>query len=203
MGAIAGVQRSAEQQKKSTEELNEKIIRKEGRRDCDVWNQQGQIDSHERGLVCAKEMANARLDHPHDERPDLSWYYGPGYFTDDVKGGTLIKERCIEARMLEMEYFRKMGVYRKIKRTDLPPGAKVITTKWVDTNKGTEEEPNYRSRLVGREIKTDERPDLFAATPPLESLRYVLSLCASTQEGPNPHRVLSVDVKRAYFYAPA
>ena len=85
----------------------------------------------------------------------------------------------------------------------MPAGARTITTKWVDTNKGSESEPNYRSRLVGREIKTNERPDLFAATPPLESLRYVLSLCASTQEGAKPHRVLSVDVKRAYFYAPA
>ena len=37
----------------------------------------------------------------------------------------------------------------------------------------------------------------------MELLRYVLSLCASTQDGPSPHRVLSVDVKRAYFYAPA
>ena len=105
---------------------------------------------------------------------------------DDVRGGILDKQMCIDARKLEMQFFRKMGVYRKIKRTDLPPGAKVITTKWVDTNKGTEAEPNYRSRLVGREIKTDERPDLFAATPPLESLRYVLSLCASSQSGPNP-----------------
>ena len=31
----------------------------------------------------------------------------------------------------------------------------------------------------------------------------MLSLCASTQQGPKPHRILSVDVKRAYFYAPA
>ena len=81
----------------------------------------------------------------------------------------------------------------------MPPGSKLITTKWVDTNKGTPEEPNYRSRLVGGEIKTDDRPDLFAATPPLESLKYVLSLCASTRS----HRILSIDVKRAYFYAPA
>ena len=101
-----------------------------------------------------------------------------------------------------MDYFRRMGVYRKIKRSEVPAGAKIITTKWVDTNKGTEQEPNYRSRLVGREIKTDDRPDLFAATPSTESLRYVLSLCASTQDGPNPHRILSVDVKRAYFYPP-
>ena len=56
---------------------------------------------------------------------------------------------------------------------------------------------------MGRKIKTDERPDLFAATSPLESLRYVLSLCASTQQGPKHHRIFSVDVQRAYFYAPA
>ena len=82
-------------------------------------------------------------------------------------------------------------------------GKKPIAVRWVDVNKGDDEDPNYRSRLVGREIKTDDRPDLFAATPPLESLRYVLSLCASSQSGPNPHRILTVDVKRAYFYAPA
>ena len=49
----------------------------------------------------------------------------------------------------------------------------------------------------------DDRPDLSAATPPLESLRHILSLCATTQGVKKPHRVLSVDVKRAYFYAPA
>ena len=32
-------------------------------------------------------------------------------------------------------------------------GAKVISTKWVDTNKGDSEKPNYRSRLVVKEIK--------------------------------------------------
>ena len=100
------MQRSIERQEKSTEELNQRIKDKEGRRGADsVWNQREQIGSHERGLVCAKEMANARLDHPHDEPPDLSWYYGPGYFVDDVKGGPLIKERCIEARQLEVQYF--------------------------------------------------------------------------------------------------
>ena len=49
-------------------------------------------------------------------------------------------------------------------------GCKVITTKWIDVNKGNEKTPNVRSRLVGRELKLDNRLDLFAATPPLESL---------------------------------
>ena len=59
------------------------------------------------------------------------------------------------------------------------------------------------SRLVARQIRQAGEDAIFAPTPPLESLRYILSLCASSQSGSKPHRVLSVDVKRAYFYAPA
>merc|ERR1711884_189382 len=105
-------------------------------------------------------------------------------------------------RRLEMDYFKKMGVYSKVPQAEAKElGAKVITTKWVDTNKGSEAEPNYRSRLVGRELNLSDRPDLFAATPPLESLRYIVSRCASAQNRRRPHRILSIDVSRAYFYA--
>ena len=41
---------------------------------------------------------------------------------------------------------------------------------------------NYRARLVGREIAKEKRDDLYAATPPLESQRVLLSLCASSQK---------------------
>ena len=60
-----------------------------------------------------------------------------------------------------------------------------------------------RARLVGREIKTNQRPDLFAATPPLESLRMIFSICASHQDDKDPYRILSSDIKRAYFFAKA
>ena len=95
-----------------------------------------------------------------------------------------------------------MGVYIKVPRS-CAGGSKVITTRWIDTNKGDQEKPNYRARLVGREIKTDERPDLFAATPPLESLRYIVSKCASNQLGSKRFCILSSDIKRAYLYAKA
>ncbi len=39
----------------------------------------------------------------------------------------------------------------------------------VDVNKGDDKSPEYRSRLVAKEIKKDDRTDLFAATPPLEA----------------------------------
>ena len=81
--------------------------------------------------------------------------------------------------------------------------SKVTTTRWIDTNKGDQEKQNYRARLVGREIKTDERPDLFVATPPSESLRCIVSKCASNQAGSKRYCILSSDIKRPYFYAKA
>ena len=66
-------------------------------------------------------------------------------------------------------------------------GSKVITTRWVDTNKGDVANPNYRARLVGREMKTDNRLDLFVGTPPLEVLKIILSKCAGNQKGDQPY----------------
>jgi hypothetical protein len=95
-----------------------------------------------------------------------------------------------------------LNVYEKVpRRRAAADGCKVITTRWLDINEGDGKRPNYRSRLVGREIKMDSRLDLFAATPPLESLRLMCSMCASHQEGPMPYRIMAIDVRRAYFYA--
>jgi hypothetical protein len=126
-------------------------------------------------------------------------------FFDDMNGFKhLDKEMVINARKLEMAYFKQMGVYVKVPRSKAKQlNCKVITTKWLDTNKGDEASPNYRSRLVGREIKRDNRLDLFAATPPLETLKLLTSHCARGQDRPNPRRMAVIDVKRAYFYAPA
>jgi hypothetical protein len=44
----------------------------------------------------------------------------------------------------------------------------------VDANKGDDIHPEYRSRLVAKEIKTDKREDLFASTPPLEALTLLI-----------------------------
>ena len=114
---------------------------------------------------------------PPEEDPLAALYEGADFF-DDVTGAPLNKKLATEARRLEIEYFRKMGVYTKVRREKW---MKVITTRWIDTSKGDEQTPDYRARLVGREIKRDRRDDLFAATPPLESLRMILSICASNQ----------------------
>ena len=82
-------------------------------------------------------------------------------------------------------------------------GCKVMTTKWLDVNKSDDAKPNIRSRMVRREVKLDNRLDLFAATPPLEALRIICSICASHQRRGRGRdfRMMFIDVRRAYFYA--
>ena len=89
----------------------------------------------------------------------------------------LDKNKVISARRLEIKYFKKMRVYRRVRREEAKRlGVKIITTKWLDTNKGDEATPNYRSRLVGREITNDNRLDSFAAPPPLS--KFITAMCA-------------------------
>ena len=48
---------------------------------------------------------------------------------DDVNGRVLDKKKIIEARRLEMEFFRKLRVYKKVPRSQVPPGQRIVTTK--------------------------------------------------------------------------
>ena len=145
---------------------------------------------------------------PHDESEEMErWrmmYDGYEFYDDMHEFKKMDREAVIMARRTEMQFFQKMGVYVKVPRGMAKMhGAKVITTKWLDTNKGDAESPNYRSRLVGREVKYDKRLDLFSATPPLETLKVLISMCARRQHDHEPCRMAVVDIKRAYFYAKA
>ena len=128
---------------------------------------------------------------PHDEEAELErWramYEGMDFWDDMNDMRPLNWDMAVKARKLEMDFFRKMGVYKKVPWEEAKKlGCKVITTKWLDTNKGDEQKPNYRSRLVGRELKFDKRLDLFSATPPLETLKFLCSICARGQKGSRP-----------------
>ena len=86
----------------------------------------------------------------------------------------------------------------------LASGGKTIQTRWIDVNKGDVERPNYRSRLVGKEYKTTPDDSLYASTPPLESLRLIVSRAATKYGRTGMMRELMInDVARAYFYAMA
>ena len=94
-----------------------------------------------------------------------------------------------------------MKVYKKVPRSEAT--GKVISVRWVDINKGDEINPNYRSRLVAREINTKANPDMFAATPPTEALKLMIAIAATKDSKGRRRRLMVNDVSRAYFYAKA
>ena len=94
-----------------------------------------------------------------------------------------------------------MQVYEKVPIEECwaATGMDPISSRWVVINKGDTICPNYRSRLVAREFQTSEKPEWYAATPPSEALRLMLSKLASDKG----NKLMYADVSRAYFYAPA
>jgi len=118
-----------------------------------------------------------------------------------------------KAPALELEHFENKHVWEK--RPYAEAIAKIweraTSVRWIDTNKGDEETPNYRSRLVAREIRKHGENPIFAPTPPLESFRTVLSLAATDMEGQKKHvrdpsselrtQISFIDISRAYFCA--
>jgi len=134
-------------------------------------------------------------------------------YVDSVTGQPLDSALVEEARALELKYFGDQRVWEKRPYAEAmaKQGKKPITVKWIDTNKGDEDNPNYRSRLVAREIRRRGENPIFAPTPPLESLRTILSLAATDMEGQPKHvrdpkselrtQVSFIDISRAYFCA--
>ena len=103
-----------------------------------------------------------------------------------------------------MKFIRDRGIYTKVPRSEAATnGCKVISTKWLDVKMSDDVSPTIRTRMFETELKLDNRLDLFAATPPLEALRMICSICASHQHRLHGRdsRMMSIDVRRAYFYA--
>ena len=141
-----------------------------------------------------------------EEESDIQWKRA----WDDVTGKELDPEMVQQARAQEMNYVRKKGVWRTISRAEaIRNGWKVVPTRWIDINKGDIAQPRYRSRLVAKEYNTGQQEGLFAATPPLEAVRLLISHAATAEEAPveeegDATKIIMVnDVARAFFEAPA
>ncbi len=89
---------------------------------------------------------------------------------DDVTGGQLDASEVNATRMLETQFFRRMKVYSKMRRKDVPKSQRVIPVRWVDINKGDDSRRDYRSRLVAKQFRagTAVEPEWFAGGPSAE-----------------------------------
>ena len=116
-GHISAVGRSEEQQTKSIDEVNKRLLEQESRRrdEQEQWNAPSRPGARrsdeEEGLECARGACggSGSFPSPHEKEIDLDRLYEGGWFVDDVKGGQLDKDKVIQARRLEMDFFRKMG----------------------------------------------------------------------------------------------
>lgn len=104
------------------------------------------------------------------------------------------------ASIEEVEYLREMRLYDKVSVQECLDftGKSPISSTWIDINTGDDESPNYRSRNVARDIVHNKQEGLFAATQPLEVMKFLLSALASGNRG---EWLMVADLKRAYFHA--
>jgi len=136
-----------------------------------------------------------------------------GVYKDDITGQVLLDSLVKEAQDKELEYFDVKRVWELKPRDEAKQktGRAPISVRWVITNKGDDGEPNYRARLVARQIRHAGVESIFAPTPPLEGVRLVLSLAATLLDGDDPRgrsetseyrtQLLLLDISRAYFNA--
>ena len=121
---------------------------------------------------------------------------------DDVDGTALDPCKVKLARAEEIAHYKKMNTFKLVPLKECTDctGRPPIQVKWVDHNKGDSLRPVYISRLVAEQFNEGRDDTLYAPTPPLESLRMILSNAVPGEES---KCILSVDVSRAYMYAPA
>ena len=102
--------------------------------------------------------------------------WGSDYW-DGISGARLDPGMAKAARQGEMVEVYKHDLHTKVPWQQCwdEAGKKPIGVRWVDINKGDALNPEYRPRLVAKDFKRGaKRDDLFAGTPPLETLKLLL-----------------------------
>ena len=137
-----------------------------------------------------------------------------GRYKDDITGQVLRDELVHEAMVKELKYFDEKEVWTMRPKDECrrKTGKAPITVRWVIVNKGDDEQPNYRARLVARQIRHQGVESIFAPTPPLEAVRTVISAAATNYDHNAPDcrdpsseeriQLSFIDIARAYFNAP-
>ena len=93
--------------------------------------------------VTATDSIGEMPEHEEDEwKPTWAW--------DDANDKALDPERVKKARKEDIDYVNSKEVWvKRDKQQAIREGYKIVNTRWIDTDKGDEANPNYRSRIVG------------------------------------------------------
>ncbi|CAK0899207.1 unnamed protein product [Prorocentrum cordatum] len=132
----------------------------------------------------------------------------PGDWTsywDDVNGGYLEAGLVAQARAVEREWVKKQELIEIVPRSQAfaETGRPPIPLKWVDTNKGDAERPNYRSRLVVKEIKAMRSLVSLMVTWTREAPLHIQESLRKKGRKPGNFKIGFFDISRAHFYGKA
>ena len=99
------------------------------------------------------DPAKARQPRDPPEEDPFVRLYDDTEFYDDNTGLPLSKAMATQAHRIEIVFLSRRRGYtpRCVEKI-----MKVLTTRWLDINKGDENNPDYRSRLAGREREREK-----------------------------------------------
>ena len=89
------------------------------------------------------------------------------------------------AKMEEKDFTGKMGVYDVVSRSDAAEkGCRVIRTRWVTVNKGSDDAPQVRARWVAQEFRDrcGDKHEYFSETHDLAFVKAVIAHAARRAE---------------------
>ena len=136
------------------------------------------VDPGGLGAVCDdREEKEARRQmelSPHEVE-----FYSGAHFVDDITGEELPWREVVKARRKELQFIESKPLYevRPTAEASRSTGRPPISTKWLDIYKGG---GNWRSRWVARQFNDgSDQGEYFAATPPFEAIKLLVSLAAS------------------------
>ena len=138
-----------------------------------------------------------------EEEEEMHWKAEAESVHDELTGEELPPELVKCGRAEECAFMESWGVWQEVPVSECwqRTGRKPTGTRWVDVNKGDVENPDVRCRLVAQEVNTYKDDDFFAATPPLEALRLLLSHVATEQKGSGGRNIMILDAKKAHLHA--
>ena len=105
----------------------------------------------------------------------------------------------IEARQQNMTEAQAHKTYTKVPTNECHDvtGEEPVGTKWLEVNKGDEDEFDIRAQLVAQEFSQGKLGTIFASTPPVEAKKALVSLpvqvLCTTTDG------ILIRIKRAYL----
>ena len=99
---------------------------------------------------------------------------------DEVSGKFLDACGVVAARQLEMAHVHLKKVWRKKDGSEpRREGYNSVGTRWIDVDKGDTENQTTEIGWWPKEYNTGQEGGLFASTPPLEALRWLLNEAAT------------------------